>query len=818
MGIDRLLGRIFVGAAFAVAFASALLPGNLARGLVSTAGGVGAVAALAYGVHRYRLDRSLQWHVGRPITWKLLGCGLGLLVAGGFVRSVLEASERVASPADLLVVASYPCMIAGLLLMVRGRAPGQTLNSLLLGGIVATAVCFPLWMLVLDGRVHSGHLGLLTAVVGLGLPALDLLVLVITARLLLLSTDHPPAYSYLLCGVGCLLAVHCIVAIRLADGWASPYAGLSAPLLLAYGMFGGAALHPSMGTLFDPPVRRLSDLDVGHIVLLTTAQLLAPLLLAVQAMRGEVVDVPAAIVGTALLSALVVAMLVRMVRERAQLEIQARHDELTGLPRADLFNDQVSIAVAAAHQAGSQAAVMFLDLDRFKKINDSLGHAAGNQLLQLVAKRLEHAVRDADTVARMGGDEFVVLLPQLNKEGDAVRIARKLLAAFREPFNLGKQQLYVTASIGVALYPRDGQQPDTLLKNADAAMYGAKDKGRNTYAVYTPGLNEKAHEWLELESALHGAIGRELVVHYQPKVDVRTGRVCGVEALVRWQHPSLGLLAPDKFIPLAEESGLIAPLGEWVLETACAQAKEWQDAGYPRISVAVNLSPRQFQLQPVADMVAAVLRRTGLDPKLLELELTESLALQGDQSTYRTIEELKEMGVRCAVDDFGVGYSNFGYLDSLPIDKIKIDKGFVSKINTTANKPALVVGIIALGRGLGLEVVAEGVETHEQFEFLAAHGCDEIQGYLFSKPLPAEELGTLLMLELVSPGPGRLAMPEKRKLELAPQAELTVPENTAPDVPAPERTKSRPRKPNPAAPRPRAKRAARPLRAPARRS
>ena len=756
MGVNRLQGRVFVGAAFAVAVATGFLPPNLPRAVVSAAGGVAAILALVYGVHRYRLDRSLQWHVGRPITWKLLGCGLGLLVAGGFIRSVLQASDRVGSPGDLLVVAAYPCMIAGLLLMLRGRAPGQSLNSLLLGSIVAIAVSFPLWMLVFDGLIHRGHLGLLTAVVGLGLPALDLLVLVITARLLLLSTDHPPAYSYLLSGVGCLLAVHCIVAIRLANGWAGPYVGLSAPLLLAYGMFGGAALHPSMGTLFDPPARRLTDLDVGHIALLTTAQLLAPFLLAVQAIRGEVVDVPAAIVGTALLSALVVAVLVRMVRERAQLEKQARHDELTGLPRADLFHDQVSIAVAAAHQHGSQAAVMFLDLDRFKKINDSLGHAAGNQLLQLVAKRLEHAVRDGDTVARMGGDEFVVLLPQLNKEGDAVRIARKLLATFREPFNLGKQQLYVTASIGVALYPRDGEQPDTLLKNADAAMYGAKDKGRNTYTVYTPGLNEKAHEWLELESALHSAIGRELVVHYQPKVDVRTGRVCGVEALVRWQHPTLGLLPPDKFIPLAEESGLIAPLGEWVLETACAQAKEWQSAGYPRISVAVNLSPRQFQLQSVADVVAAVLRRTGLDPKLLELELTESLALQGDESAYRSIEELKEMGVGCAVDDFGVGYSNFGYLDSLPIDKIKIDKGFVSKINTTTDKPALVVGIIALGRGLGLDVVAEGVETQEQLEFLAEHGCHQIQGFLFSRPLPADELSSLLMLELVSPGPGRL--------------------------------------------------------------
>jgi EAL domain-containing protein (putative c-di-GMP-specific phosphodiesterase class I) len=293
-------------------------------------------------------------------------------------------------------------------------------------------------------------------------------------------------------------------------------------------------------------------------------------------------------------------------------------------------------------------------------------------------------------------------------------------------------------------------------------MYGAKDRGRNTYQLYTPGLNAQAHEWLELESGLHHAIERrELVVHYQPKVALRSGRVVGVEALVRWNHPELGFLGPDKFIPLAEESGLIAPLGEWALETACAQAQEWKDAGYPPITVAVNLSARQFQLQSLPDVVASVLRRTGLEARYLELELTESLALQGGESTLRSLEELVEMGVSCTVDDFGVGFSNFDYLDSLPISKIKIDKAFVRKIGTTANKPALVVGIIALGHGLGLQVVAEGVETPDQLEFLREHDCDQIQGYVFSKPLPAEELASLLMLELVSPGPGRLGAPAR---------------------------------------------------------
>jgi diguanylate cyclase (GGDEF)-like protein len=482
---------------------------------------------------------------------------------------------------------------------------------------------------------------------------------------------------------------------------------------------------------------------------------------------------PALAFVTACLPGLVVVLLVRMVRERTALEHQARHDDLTGLPRRDLFDDRVAIAMAAAHQRGSGLAVLFIDLDRFKKVNDSLGHAAGNQLLQLVAKRLTHCVRECDTVARMGGDEFTILMPEFESESDAVTVARKVLDVFREPFQLGKRQLYVTASIGVAVYPRDGDSAETMMKNADAAMYAAKERGRDTFHVYTPVLNALAHEKLDLESGLHQAIERgELVLHYQPKVAVQTGRVEGVEALVRWRHPELGLLGPDRFIPLAEETGLIVPLGEWVLQTACAQAAEWVEAGYPPIQMAVNLSARQFQLQSVPEMVAAALRRTGLDPNLLELELTESLALQGDDSTRETLEELVAMGVRCAVDDFGVGFSNFGYLDTLPIHEIKIDKTFVAKIGEDSEQPALVVGIIALGRGLGLKVVAEGVENRRQLDVLRALECDTIQGFFFSRPLPADELATLLMLEVVSPGQGRLSdlgppvTPRRRKSDV----------------------------------------------------
>jgi diguanylate cyclase (GGDEF)-like protein len=750
-----------VVAVAATALATALAPERIGRSTLAPAAGLLALVAVAAGVRRYRLDRSLLWHVGRPITWMLLGSGLGLIVASGLLRAQLWP-DAIASPADLLAAAAYPCLLAGLLLMVQGRAPGQTVNTALLSGIVALAAGFPLWMLVFDPYKGWSSLGLANALVACGFPTLDLLVLCILGRLLLFSDEHPPAYSYLLAAMGSLLAVHAIVAIRVAGGWATPYHGLTPPLLLTYGLWAAAALHPSMGTLFEPPARKLTHLGTGHLVLFTTAPLLGPAVAAMQTILRGGVDVSSAIAGTGILSAIVVVLLVRMVRERAQLELQARHDDLTGLPRRDLFIDQVSIAVAAAHQRQGPLAVMFIDLDRFKKINDSLGHAVGNQLLQLVGRRLSQSVREDDTVARMGGDEFTILLREIHNEDDAVRVASKVLRAFRSAFTLGRQKVYVTASVGVALYPQDGTTPEMLLKNADAAMYGAKDRGRNTYQLYTPGLNAKAHEWLELESGLHHAIERrELVVHYQPKVALRSGRVVGVEALVRWNHPELGLLGPDKFIPLAEETGLIAPLGEWALETACAQAQEWRDAGYPPISVAVNLSARQFQLQSLPDLVAAVLRRTGLEARYLELELTESLALQGGESTLQALDELVELGVSCTVDDFGVGFSNFDYLDSLPISKIKIDKAFVRKIGTTANKPALVVGIIALGHGLGLQVVAEGVETAEQLEFLREHDCDQIQGYVFSKPLPAEELGSLLMLELVSPGPGRLGASER---------------------------------------------------------
>jgi len=728
--------------------------------------GVGALAVLglALGVRSYRLEHPLLWHVGRTKPWVLLGAGLAGTVIVDAGRAA-ASSDTMAAAFALVALPAYALMAVGTLALIKGRAPDRTADALLTSAIITIAVAFPVWTLAFQPALGA-RLELPVALTAFGLPALDVLVLALLARLMLLSEDHPPVYSYLVLGLGTLLAVHCVAAIGVLRGVADPYSTLNGPLVLAYGLWALAALHPSMGGLFEPVRGSAPLLSRAQLAALAGALLIGPALLAYQTTTHSDGGDVAIVIGSVALTALVVARLARFVQAREEVQQAASHDELTSLPRRELFNERVAISVAAAFQRGGKMAVMFIDVDRFKKINDSLGHAVGDEVIDLVGRRLRHCVRGSDMVARMGGDEFTVLLEDIADEDDAAIVAEKVINAFVDPLNVAGRKLFVTASVGVAAYPRDGNDADTLVKNADAAMYLAKEKGRNNFQVYTAELNAKAGEWLDLENALHTAItDGQLVVYYQPKVHIGTSRVVGVEALVRWNHPTLGLLGPDKFIPVAEESGLIAPLGEWVLEVACAQAKAWRDEGYEKLSVAVNLSARQFQLQAMDDVVAGVLRRTELPPSLLELELTESLALQGSEAIRDTLDAISAFGVKCAVDDFGVGFSNFGYLGTLPIDKVKVDKSFVSQIGVgdDAAASALAIGIIALAKALGLDVVAEGVENHEQLEFLRDHGCDQIQGYLFSGPLPADQLSTLLMLEMVSPGAGRLGPARPRR-------------------------------------------------------
>lgn len=428
-----------------------------------------------------------------------------------------------------------------------------------------------------------------------------------------------------------------------------------------------------------------------------------------------------------------------------QIKHQVFHDALTGLPNQLLFEERVSLALAEHRRSDSKLAVLFFDLDRFKRVNDSLGHPAGNELLRQVARRLTTAVRANDTVARMGGDEFTLLLTGLRSASEAAVVAEKVLAAFHRPVVLDGQELFVTASMGIAVAPEDGTRPSVLLKNADTAMYRAKERGRNCYEAYALDMNAAAQGRLALEGDLHNALDTEqLRVVYQPQVDLATGRVVGVEALARWPHPVLGPVEPNTFIPLAEETGLIVPLDDWVMRTACAQGRAWADAGLPPLRIAVNLSGRAFQRTRVVERVTNTLARTGLEPDRLELEVTESMAVDQVSDTRPVFRALEALGVKLAIDDFGTGYSALSRLQGFPFHTLKIDRSFVQGIESATDEAPIVAAMIAMAHALKLGVVAEGVETPSQRAFLDRHGCDMAQGYLFSRPIEASEVEELL--------------------------------------------------------------------------
>jgi diguanylate cyclase (GGDEF)-like protein len=437
-------------------------------------------------------------------------------------------------------------------------------------------------------------------------------------------------------------------------------------------------------------------------------------------------------------------------RYQEQLEHQANYDALTGLPNRNLLLDRLKQAVYSQRQVRS-IAVVFVDLDHFKLINDSLGHNAGDTLLQKMAERLRLAVRDGDTVSRLGGDEFILVLNDQNNEDDVFRAMQRIVGKVNEPITIDGRELYVTCSAGISLHPQDGPDVESLLKNADAAMYRAKDNGRNNFQFYTAEMNTLVNERLSLETSLRRALERnELLLHYQPKLDLKTGRIVGVEALVRWQHPEWGLLYPDRFIPLAEETGLIVQIGDWVLRTACIQNRAWQDAGLPPVVMSVNLSPRQFRQDALFKSVARILAETGLRPEHLEMEITESMVMHNADASIAILKGLKEIGVHLSVDDFGTGYSSLAYLKNLPIGILKIDRSFVHDINGPGGKRdgLLAQAIISLGHSLNLKVIAEGVEEEAQLDFLKAHHCDEAQGFLFSKAVPPDSFGLLLASDM----------------------------------------------------------------------
>ncbi|ABR89327.1 sensory box/GGDEF family protein [Janthinobacterium sp. Marseille] len=429
----------------------------------------------------------------------------------------------------------------------------------------------------------------------------------------------------------------------------------------------------------------------------------------------------------------------------AEIQFQATHDALTGLPNRTLLYDRMQQAVLHSERYGKLTAIAFLDLDQFKFINDSLGHQVGDELLKITAQRLTSCLRESDTVARQGGDEFVLLLTDQPNEEAITHTMQRVLHEVSQPWKANDLEFQITCSIGLTLCPDDGRDAETLLKNADSAMYKAKELGRNNFQYFSAEMNSSVTDRLELLNRLRQAITNEdFVLHYQPKVSLASHQIIGAEALVRWNSAHSGMVSPASFIPLAEETGLIIPLGEWVLRTACRQNRAWQDAGYPPIPISVNLSPRQLARGDIVEVVERILTETGLEAQHLELEITESVMTTDVEKSFALLTQLRSLGVKISLDDFGTGYSSLSYLKRFPVDTLKIDQSFVRDIATDQDSAAIVKAIISLGRNLNLTVLAEGIETEDQFQFLLANGCDEGQGYLMSKPVPNKNFVDLL--------------------------------------------------------------------------
>lgn len=733
------------------------------------AASVAACIALAVSVAIHRRHHGPSW----LRAWVVLALAVAALAMDVLARADATASG---SAGDRWGVVGGVLFVAGATLLLQHRlSTGRGLDVLVEAAIGSLAVGFLVWGLVLvpfDVTVPVADL------VRLALPLLHLTGLWLVVRLVVLTDEHPRAYLYLVAAAVTAVAASAVPVGGLLGTAGHTAADAGALWLWSLCLFAAAATDPSMGERFAPVPVRAAKLGWGHILLVVAGLLLSPLVIAWRLASG---DVPASLilVGVTVFPLLVVTHLVWQVRERATGEYRAQHDALTGLPNRVLFVDRLEVALAHARRSGSCVGVMFLDLDGFKQINDSLGHGTGDRLLRGVASRLRQALREQDTIARVGGDEFTIILSDVGGQDGCALVAQKVLGMFERPFAVDGRELAISASIGVAVHPLDGDDADTLIKNADTAMYRAKARSRNTIQLYTPEMSAHAQLRLALESGLRTAMDRaQLSLHYQPRVDQSTGSVVAVEALARWRHPLLGYISPDAFIAIAEETGLIDRLGRWALTSAVQQAREWRDRGILDVPVSVNVSARQFEdADDLEQTVVEVLRHSRLPPGCLELELTESVLLQDRQRVARTLANLRGIGVRAAIDDFGTGYSGLMYLTTVPIDRLKIDRAFVATIVSETAPAPIVDAVLALGRILDLGVVAEGVETEDQARFLRARGCNEVQGFLFARPLPAEALEEAARLSrtagvpigavlgsLVPPAAGSPALPGRTPL------------------------------------------------------
>jgi diguanylate cyclase (GGDEF)-like protein len=701
--------------------------------------GIPATGVMVAGLVFHRRPRP----AGVPSSW-MDPC---LLLTGGVaVLAVTSAGIVPGGPGGGTGLApvglvAYPLMIIGLLRLQSVRLQEREADLLVQAGLVATTFALSLWVLTNPARVRL-DIPLGTAEISVVLAALDLLLLTMAVHLLLLPGERIFVYRGTALGLAFLFGAHLAAALALFNGSDVSNGIVSSLLAVSFSLLAISVLDPSARRLFEPLVGEPARFSAAHLVVIEMGMLVPPGVIAWHAIRGAAIPSAPAI-GAAVASVVLAAYLGSLVLQRGVIERRAEHDGLTGLPNRMLFSDRLSRALAHARRNDLSVAVMFVDLDRFKEVNDSLGHSVGDELLRHAAARMRACVRDEDTVARLGGDEFGLLLPIVTGIDGAVLVADRLIAAFAEPVELGGQPVVVTPSIGISLFPQDGADAEAIIEGADAAMYRAKERGRNTYEIFSPALRTEAHERLALEAALRRALEvEELVLHYQPKIDIATGRITGAEALVRWNHPERGLLMPGAFIPLAEQTGLVVALGEFVIAAACEQLAAWEAAGMPDLTIAVNVSACQLR-QGLAEYVSRALRLACLPGRSLELELTESAALDSLELTVQQIQELRALGVTCSIDDFGTGYCGLSYLNQLPIDALKIDRSFITELS--GGSATIVDAVIALGHSLGLKVIAEGVETGDQLAYLAARGCDEMQGYLFSKPVPADEFAALVL-------------------------------------------------------------------------
>jgi len=705
--------------------------------VVRVAGAVGVVAmAVAVG-----LDRDEELLRGRVVA----ALGLAVLTFADAGLPALDATGAVATETlwrPLAAVVAYPVLSRAMIIMVGRyrmvRASDVVVEAALIGAAAAIAL-----QVVVNRMSESTGWEPAGASLGSLVVGLDVALAVVIARPLTSAAARRGPVVVVAASVGALLIGHLVAAVQIANG-TTPGIAATAPIALAL-------LAIGLGTLYDAAVDRPAIIPVepplfspSHAGVVVVAVIAAPVVLAAQ-VAWEVSVSGAVAVGAGLIGLVLAVHVVSLLQERADSEHQASHDALTGLPNRLLFMDRLERALAHAVRNDVPVGVLYIDLDRFKDVNDTFGHHAGDHLLRETASRLAECARHEDTVARLAGDEFAVLLPHLRSADDVSLVAERILEALGEPVDLGRHAIHPLASVGAAVFPFDGTEPGDLLSAADAAMYRAKDRGGAVVEMFSATLHEQAATRLELETQLHKAIAEdELVLYYQPIVEASDGRTSGAESLVRWIHPEKGMIPPNDFIPVAEQSDLIIELGNWVIRTACKQLAELARIGLGDRFLTINVSPRHFREDLVTSITSA-LRESGADPSRLVVELTENAAVEDVALVAERLRELRGLGIKAAIDDFGTGYCGLQYLGELPVSTLKLDRSFVQAM--TPSSAAIVAATIAMTKTLGMKLVAEGVETEEQRKFLVAQGCDRMQGYHLGRPMPAAEFVDRLQAE-----------------------------------------------------------------------